>query len=154
MTSTSEKKVLANALEVYVQVLRGESVETAMARRPYTQVEGEGEKASDLSIDRDVCAQEHEEKTKSSPIFSSPSINLSNSGVKGATQNAYEKLHGLVSRKELEGQLIEQTRALDDTQFHAIYSLVWSIGAGKLLYKIADDDRKALKQKLEEAKKE
>jgi hypothetical protein len=55
--SEIEKKVLANALEVYIQVLRGMSVETAFKCRPYKAKENEEEIASDLSIDRDVCSQ-------------------------------------------------------------------------------------------------
>ena len=53
--------------------------------------------------------------------------------------SAYEKQHGLVSRKTLRAQLLEQTDKLDDCEFHAIYSLVWSMGAGKLLYKLASE---------------
>jgi hypothetical protein len=34
MVSKNEKKVIANALEVYIQTLRGMSVETAMKCRP------------------------------------------------------------------------------------------------------------------------
>jgi len=58
MTSQNEKKVLANALEVYIQVLRGMSIETAFKCRPYKANANEEELASDLSIDRDVCSQE------------------------------------------------------------------------------------------------
>ena len=60
MTSQNEKKVLANALEVYIQVLRGNSIETAFKCRPYKANESEEEMASDLSIDRDVCSQSME----------------------------------------------------------------------------------------------
>jgi hypothetical protein len=74
MVSMSEKKVLANALEVYLQVLRGMSVESALTTRPYAQVKDEAEIASDLSIDSNVCEQGKEEKTKSSPVSSSTSV--------------------------------------------------------------------------------
>jgi hypothetical protein len=56
-----------------------------------------------------------------------------------AEQSAYEKAHGLVSRKDLRKRLLKQMDELDDSEFHEVYGLVWSLGAGKLLYKLAKE---------------
>ena len=58
----ARKKVVANALEVYIALLRGANSTAAMATRPYKKtityaLDDEEDIACELSIDRDVCAQ-------------------------------------------------------------------------------------------------
>ena len=67
-------------------------------------------------------------------------------------QSSYEKKHGLVPRSELREIFLKQTDALDDQEFHEIYSLVWKLGAGKLLYKLAKESEEELKNENAELK--
>lgn len=63
-------------------------------------------------------------------------------------RTAYEIKRGLVSRKELRGNVLELMDDLSDESFHDLYGLIWSMSSSQMLLRMTIADRDKLTKEL------
>ena len=69
-------------------------------------------------------------------------------------RSEWETKQGLVARAELIPAVPKLMAGLNDQQFHAIYSIIWSMSANNLLLEIKDKEIEYSKQKTKSSDKE